>query len=185
MYSSTALLKMTDPTSTTLQSNDRFPPKKKRVPPEHSRIYIVVQIFEYLEKGKVKEGLGGFLPPPATIEAHLIAKLAVKDQSYFLLALYVGIINTHKRCERVYAYRTVREGKIVFFRNGFGTVLKRKHFNVVSWHSPFSHYFMNCKTAPNFIEIGGITPAKLKEAVVAVSQVFRDSQEYSLEVENE
>jgi hypothetical protein len=160
-------------------------------------------MFEYLEKGKVKEGLGGFLPAPATIEPHPISKLAVKDQSCFPLALYVGIINTHKRCERVYAYRTVREGKIVFFRNGFGTVLKRKHFNVVSWHSPFSHvaqlhddpfnkvaslcsyYFMNCKTAPNFIEIGGITPAKLKEAVVAVSQVFRDSQDYSLEVENE
>jgi hypothetical protein len=173
------------------------------VPPEHSWIYIVVQIFEYLEKGKVKEGLDGFLPAPATIEVHPIAKLTVKNHSHFPLVLYVGIINTHKRCERVYAYRTIREGRITFFRNGFGTVLKSKHFNVVSWHSPFSHvaqlhddpfnkvaslcsyYFMNCKTAPNVIEIGGITPAKLKEAVVAVSQVFRDSQDYSLEEENE
>jgi hypothetical protein len=173
------------------------------VPPEHSWIYIVVQIFDYLEKGKVKEGPDGFLPAPATIEVHPIAKLAVKNQSYFPLALYVGIINTHKRCERVYAYRTIREGKIVFFRKGFGTVLKSKHFNVVSWHSAFSHgaqrhddpfnkvaslcsyYFMNCKIAPNFIEIGGITSAKLKEAVVAVSQVFQHSQDYSLEEENE
>jgi hypothetical protein len=100
------------------------------VPPEHSWIYIVVQIFKYLGKGKVKEGLGGFLPAPATIEVHTIAQLAVKDQSYFPLALYVGIINTQKRCERVYAYRTVREGKIVFFRNGFGTVLKS---NISAW----------------------------------------------------
>jgi hypothetical protein len=148
------------------------------VPPEHSWIYIVVQMFEYLGKGKVKEGLGGFLPAPATIEVHPIAKLAVKDPSYFPLALYVGIINTHKRCERVYAYRTVREGKIVFFRNGFGTVLKSKHFNVVSWHSPFSHveqlhddpfnkvaslcsyYFINCKIAPNCIEIVRTTASK-------------------------
>jgi hypothetical protein len=148
------------------------------VPPEHSWIYIVVQIFEYLGKGKVKEGLGGFLPAPATIEVHTIAQLAVKDQSYFPLALYVGIINTQKCCERVYAYRTVREGKIVFFRNGFGTVLKSKHFNVVSWHSPFSHvaqlhddlfnkvaspcsyYFTNCKIAPNCIEIVRTTALK-------------------------
>jgi hypothetical protein len=100
------------------------------VPPEHSWIYIVVQIFEYLENGKVKEGLSGFLPAPATIEVHPIAKLTVKDQSYFPLALYVDIINTHKRCERVYAYRTIREGKIVFFRNGFGTVLKS---NISTW----------------------------------------------------
>jgi hypothetical protein len=107
-----------------------FRQREKCVPLEHSWIYIVVQIFEYLGKGKVKEGLGGFLPAPATIEVHPIAKLAVKDPSYFPLALYVGIINTHKRCERVYAYRTVREGKIVFFRNGFGTVLKS---NISTW----------------------------------------------------
>jgi hypothetical protein len=82
-------------------------------------------------------------------------------------------------------------------------VLKSKHFNVVSSRSPFSHVaqlhddpfnkvaslcsysFMNCKIAPNFIEIGGITPAKLKEAAVAMSQVFRDSQDYSFEDKNE
>jgi hypothetical protein len=133
------------------------------------------------------------LPPARVVNftVNLLEEAAAGDD-YADLACCLGIINIKKSCQAVNGYRK-HNGEIILFRDHI--MLEKKYFSKVSWHSPFSHianfgdnnlrklralvayYFLKTDQlgagVEEFVEIGGVTKAKLRMAIIMVDDAFK------------
>ncbi|KAH4221356.1 hypothetical protein HBI56_124330 [Parastagonospora nodorum] len=154
--------------------------------PHPDRTHIYWHLYEWLNANIPKETHVYMMPPRMIVFCR--SMLPDTNKSYLPKALFVGAVNVNKRFEHVYAYRT-HEGRIVFFRDC--TLLELEFFDDISWNKPFTHvqqwggdhlrkikalcsyYYATSKQTDRFVEIGGISRAKLKEGILMICREFQ------------